>query len=172
MPGLWVPPSVSRELQESTSAYREELFSRARHREVIDSFNPELKKIDPHLQMVWFDEGTELFGVVPNRYHLLRDNPGAPPSLEPLCDAEGGFIEPNSGVFEWLRKGDMWNAAAKHDRERSIEAARRAAERARDREREDIEEEFKDRYNAAFRTSVSLANTPWTQTARARRPKR
>lgn len=168
---LWVPPRVSRELQASTDQYRNEVLNRARHRAVIDRFNPELRRVDPYLEMVWFDEDvTDVFGVMPARYHLLRNNPDAPPSLEPICGPGGEFMEPNSGLFEWLRRSDMWNASAREDRERAQREAERAAERAREREREDVEEEFRDRYNAAFRTSVSMSpDAAWSQSSKGRR---
>ena len=170
MKKFWVPPTVSRELQQSTAEYRGEVHSLARQAGIVSSFNRELREIDPHLQMVWFDDGVELEGVMPGRYHLLRDAPGVPPTLEPLCGPNGEFMEPNSGLFNWLRESDMWNAEARRDQERRREEARRSAERVRAREREEIREELMDRYNAHFRTSVSMnRDAAWTQNRKGRR---
>jgi hypothetical protein len=170
MKKFWVPPTVSRELQDSTAQYRGEVHQMARHAGIVQAFNKELRAIDPHLQMVWFDEDVVLEGVVPGRYHLLRDAPGVPPTLEPICGPNGEFMEPNSGLFNWLRESDMWNAEARRDRERRQEEARRSAERVREREREEIREELLDRYNAHFRTSVSMdRSSPWSQNSRGRR---
>jgi hypothetical protein len=171
MPGLWLPPQVEAKYAEARKADRAMVVSRAQIRDICVSFDAELKRIDPKLMMVWYDEGPDLpSGAVGGRYHLIRDNEGAPPSIIPICGPDGSFIEPNSGLFEWLRKGDMWNAQARRDRDAQMDRARQAAERAREREREDVQEEFKDRYNAAFRTSVSMTpDARWTQTARAKR---
>ena len=40
----------------------------------LDYWNKELRQIDERLQMVWFDEGVNILGVVPCRYHILRRN--------------------------------------------------------------------------------------------------
>jgi hypothetical protein len=147
------------------------VLSRAQIRDVCVAFDRELKRIDEKLMMVWFDEGADLpSGAVGGRYHLIRDNEGAPPSVIPITGPGGEFIEPNSGLFEWLRKGDMWNAQARRDRDEARDRARRAAERAREREREELQEELRDRFNANFRTSVSLnRDSAWSQNARGRR---
>jgi hypothetical protein len=170
MSRLWTPPSVSRELRQETERENADLLSMAQHRDVINEFNPELKKIDLRLELVWFDGDADAAGVIPNRYHLLRIDAGVPTSVTPLCDENGGFIEPNSGLFEWLQRSDLWNAAAKRDQVKARDEARKAAERRKEREQEDRIAELKDRYNAKFRTSISLNDsTPWAQNQHGRR---
>lgn len=164
--GLFLPPGVSRELQAHTDDYRAEVMTLAQRTAVCDRFNPELKAIDPLLTMYWFDENASAIGVMPARYNLVRDNEGAPPTIIPICGPNREFMEPNSGLFEWLRKGDMWEGRNRREREQAAERARVAAERARERERESLLEEARDRWNANFRTSVSLdRDARWSQNA-------
>jgi hypothetical protein len=161
---------VSRELRQETERENAELLSMARHRDVINDFNKDLKRMDHRLEMVWFDEDADAQGVIPGRYHLLRIEAGIPTTPIPLCDETGGFIEPNSGLFEWLQKSDMWNAAAKRDQVRARDEARKAAERRKEQEAEERLEELKDRYNARFRTSISMNDSaPWAQNQLGRR---
>jgi hypothetical protein len=170
MTSLWTPPHVTRELRQETERENAEIRSLAQHRAVVDEFNPDLKKVDHRLELVWFDEDAVAPGVIPARYHLLRTEAGVPTNVIPLCDEHGGFIEPNSGLFEWLQKSDMWNASARRDQERARDEARKVMERRKEREREDRVEELKDRYNAMFRTSISMNDsTPWVQNQGGRR---
>jgi len=138
--------------------------------EVCAEFNPELQHIDPHLELVFWPEHVPApMGFIAGRYHIVRHNPGAPGSVEPLVDAQGGFRQPDSSLFEFLRASDMWNEQAMRDRRRVMQSAKDAQAARRRREMEDRREELKDRVNAATRTSVSMTDTPWTQNAGGRR---
>lgn len=168
---LWLPPSAENKYADARLHDRAQITSRAQQRDICARFDGELKRIDPQLMMVWFDAGPDLpSGAVGDRYHLIRDNRDAPPSVIPITGPAGEYMEPNSGLFEWLRRGDMWNARAKRDRDEAQDRARQAAERAREREREDHLAEFQDLYNAKFRTSVSLnRDNAWAQNQKGRR---
>lgn len=167
---LWVPPRVERELAEQSRHHAYTVVARSRIDSVCETFNRELRDIDPYLEMRFFDENgaSEVTGAVPNRYHLIRRPPVGPPTLIAIHGPDGGYMEPNSSIFQKLREGDLWNSDAVHDRRRSAEAAERAAARQRARENEERQEILRDAYNAAFRTQVSMnRDTPWTQNASA-----
>jgi len=139
--------------------------------EVCREFNPELKRIDAHLEMVyWPMRAPEIHGFINGCYHIVRHNPDAAGSVEPLVDDDLNYKAPGSWVFDMLAASDMWDDRVMRDRERLRKRAEQARERQKQREREDRQEELKDRYNAAFRTSVSLSDAaPWTQTMHGRR---
>lgn len=167
MQRLWVPPRVSRELQDQTRQYAHEIASTSRVDETCRRFNKDLRDMDPYLEMVFFPEGLPLpAGAVPGRYHLTYRAPAAPATLISLTGPNGEFIEPTSGVFKKLAQGDMWSNVNRKERDRRARVAERAAERAKRREDEDRLEELKDRFNAAFRTSVSMnRDSRWSQNA-------
>jgi len=137
----------------------------------LEYWNRELRQIDERLQMVWFDEGVKILGVVPCRYHILRRNePPAPWSIIPIQDSEGNYVEPDSGVFEMLLRDDMWSASAQRERRRHERLARAAKDREREREAEDRQAEIVERIQAARRAFVSMSrDQPWSQNAAGRR---
>lgn len=140
---------------------------------VCKEFNPELRKIDAHLEMVyWPMLAPQIDGFANGCYHIIRHNPDAAGSVEPLVDENGDYKEPGSWVFDMLRRGDLWNDQVRKDRERAIKRAHDALERAKAREAEDRAEELRDRLNAAMRTSISMTDVPWTQNMDGRRGRR
>lgn len=165
MSGLLVP----RHLREETERESAAVLSRARQHHICEDFDADLKRMDSRMQMVWFDENVNLMGIAPGRYHLLIVD-GVDVHPIPICDEDGGFIEPNSGLFEWLERQDMWDSRANADRVRAKDEARKAKERRKQSETEDRLEELKDRYNAAFRTSISMNDSAsWSQNESGKR---
>jgi hypothetical protein len=180
---LWVPPKVAPDLVDDRLREQAEISQMVdRFRGVLDRFNRELRAIDSYSELVFMPPKQSVadVGAIPGRYHYVRHNPGAPPTLLPwqqtsegrffLGFGEGLFAEPNGLFFEELKKMDMWNASVGHERRKREELAQQAADRQKERERAEIREEFRDRYNAAFRTSVSMTSAaPWSQNVQGRR---
>jgi hypothetical protein len=168
---LWTPPKVDRDLREQTQAHASEVTGMVeRFRGILKHYTRELKAIDPYLELIFAPPNAEAPGLVPGRYHVMRHNPGAPPSLIPIQGPNGEFSEPTSQVFEQLKSTDLWNTAVGHERRRREEAAERASVRAKEREQAERAEEVKDRWNAATRTFVSMDRSkPWSQNAAGRR---
>jgi hypothetical protein len=164
---LWTPPKVDRELKESSRSYAASVEKMVdRFKSVLEDFNRDLKRMDPNLELVFFPPNAKAAGVIPGRYHLMRTLPDGPPSLVPITGPSGEFAEPDSGIFEWLRKSDMWSAAARRDRERANDEARKASERRKEQEAEERTAEIVERWKAATRTFVSMdRSNPWTQNA-------
>jgi hypothetical protein len=165
---LVLPTHVVRNLR----AEYERDIAAAQRTVVCDEFNPQLKHIDPHLELVWWPaHNPPAPGFIGGRYHLIRHNPNASGSVEPLLGPNGAYREPDSSLFEWLSRSDMWNDQANRERRRIMQAARDAQASAQQREREDIALELKERVDAATRASVSM--TPgWTQTAAGKRARK
>jgi hypothetical protein len=166
MPRLWTPPKVDRGLADETRAFTADMERMLdRTRGILREFTRDLKAMDPDLELVFFDPDASGPGIVPGRYHVLRkDRFDGPPTLIPIVGPNGEFAEPDSGLFDYLRKIDLWNTAAARDRERAHDEARKAAERAREREQEERHEELVERWKAATETRVSMNDaSPWSQ---------
>jgi hypothetical protein len=176
---VWLPPTVSRELLDEREQYRAELETQAVRakmlevKSILDQFNYELQRIDPKLEMVRAPGRVSIdSGLKPNYYAVIRWNDGAPPSVIVIQGPNGEFVEPDSGVFEMLRRNDLWDPGNRRLVEQRRELARQAGERQKIRDREERREEMRDRLNAATRTSVSMnRDQPWTQNASGRRRK-
>lgn len=123
----------------------------------VAEWNKALKAVDPYLEMVWAPESVQAPGLVPGRYHVLRHNPGAPPSPLPLTDEKGGFKEPGSWVFDMLEKADLWNDRAARDRKAAQEELKVQRRKRHAQERREIAEELDDRIKA-LNPSVSMTN--------------
>lgn len=170
---LFLPPRVSRELVEERRVRDADIFLRSRTDALCDEFNCDLAKMDPYLRLIFIGDDADVQGAVPNRYHLSRKSPDAPATLISITGPDGEFVEPGSAIFEKLAEGDLWNARSRRERELAQREAEAARDRKRAREAEARQEELKDRYNAAFRTSVSMSpDTRWSQNAAGRRGRR
>lgn len=162
MTGLLVPPDVARE--QMVDDAMDDTYSRARE------FAVELKRIDPHLGLVWAGEKADFPGLKPCRWHVKRHNPGTVDSYWPIEGPDGGYMEPHSGVFEQLMRNDLWRGDPGRARyHRECENARRR-QRAKDREAEDRRVEFAERLKALASPGVSFARAGgWSYRAGARR---
>lgn len=164
MSNLWVPPKLSRQMQDVAAQDAAHVRLAAALRGQLEFWNRELKLIDERLEMVWFDENVDIQGVVPCRYHLLRHEPGAPVTIIPITGPEGEFIEPNSAVFDKLREGDLWNTEARRDRQKKQERLIERKRKQEEREREERQQEILERWQAATQTRVSFnRSAPWSQ---------
>lgn len=171
---LWTPGRVDRKTldqRERYSASMEQMMDR--FKSVLDRFNPELKRLDPDMEMVFFPHTVDLPGVRPGRYHVVKRVPWGPPSLIPIVGPRGEFVEPDSGLFTWLAKNDMWNARSRRERERLEADAESARLRQSERETEDRQQEILERWRAVKRTQVSMnTDTAWGQNAKGARAAR
>jgi hypothetical protein len=172
MTNYWLPPKVSRELREKSRSLREDMLRSAIVEEkqqraipILREFNDKLRRIDPRLQMILAHE--RVTPGLPMRggyYHVIRDNPGAPPTIMIVEGENGEFVEPTSRVFERLAAGDLHEPRTMRHWKRIEREAADAARRERAREREERQEHLRDFVNANWRTSVSMnGSRPWTQ---------
>jgi len=161
---MWLPPKVTAELQDNTRQATAELMQMVYLKGVMDEFNKELKAIDPYLELALATEKV-LAGnpLRPGYWHVIRHNPGAPPSVMIIQGRNGEYVEPNSEVFRMLKEDmDMWNPANEHRRRKKEQAIEEAKERRKERERQARQEELLERYAAATRTQVSML-PGWSQ---------
>jgi hypothetical protein len=167
--GLVLPEEVVRRLR----LERAQELAMAEADSVCVEFTRELRKIDCNLEMVyWPMRAPDIHGFVNGCYHIVRHNPDAAGSVEPLVDERMDYKEPGSWVFDMLAASDMWDDRAMRDRVTLRKRSEAARERAKAREREERREELRDRANAAWRASVSMADVPWSQAMGGRRGRR
>lgn len=173
MASLWVPPSVSRELQHETLQHRAEVLAAARRDATCDYWDKELQKIDSKLTLVKAHEDAQVPGLRPGFWHVVRDCSPGPPSILPVVGDDGEFVEPTSRLLDMLRAGDLQNPRAMADRRRRDEAKAKAAERQKQNDHEDRVSEMMDRWRAVNKTTVLVSDdVAWTQSANGRRGKR
>lgn len=136
-------------------------------------FEQELKQIDSRLSLQRARTDVSEPGLVPGYWHVMRDNSefGAPNSVYPIMDHEGGFLEPSSAVLEHLRRNDLQRRGALDDLRKMEEKVRQDMARAKERLHEDKITEMADRIKAYDSPGVSLAKTGqgWSYRAGARR---
>lgn len=166
---LWVPPTVSRELQDRTRAFDAEMRMGVDAGFLIEEWNRDLKQIDGCLEMIRAKPNAA-DPLIPGFYHVIRVNPGAPPSVIPITDENGGFTEPTSRVFDLLRSQDMWSDDVMRDQRKRKNLAKTAGDKLRAEERRMRQEEILDRWKSATETSVSMnRSVPWTQNVSGKR---
>lgn len=158
-PGGAIIPS---EYLEETAVHAAEVEMMVTLRDELDSYNKELKQIDPDLELVWAPETVTAPGLSPGRFHVLRRNPPpAPPLLLPLETEDGGFKEPGSWMYDWLRRQDLWNDAAQADRRKAEQELERQRDKRRAEEREEVAWEIDERLRVANRPSVLFDVDTW-----------
>jgi hypothetical protein len=152
---LWLPEGERADRVEQHEALvRQMLIDHNR----LEAWNQELKQIDERLELVRAHDTAKAPGLKPGYYHVLRHNPGGPPSLIAVEGPKGEFREPDSSLFERLKSWDCWDDRVLRDREerqRKLEVAR---ERQQRREHEDRLDEAMLRLKAYSSPGVSMTN--------------
>jgi hypothetical protein len=145
---LWTPRSHI----EGRKQHAADLLNHVELKGKLDYWNRELKRIDPYLELVKANDNASMPGLKPGYFHVLRHNPGAPPSVIVHEGPNGEFREPDSGLFEELKRKDMWRdepawKKARAEREADAESKRDEYER---------KEELRERIDHALTTTVSF----------------
>src|SRR4051812_6379684 len=169
MPGLFVPPTVARELAQRTRSFREDVLRSIDlddHDPLLADYTRRLQQIDPRIIMVRARE--QVVPGVPMRpgyYHLLQDcGMSVPLSVTVIEGEHGEFAYPTSRVFEKLAAGDMREDRNLERWFRTEQARFDAVEREKRADRDERTEHRRDLVNAYTRTSVPGTGVgPWRQ---------
>lgn len=101
----------------------------------------ELKRLDPHLSVVWVPEEAANFDD-PGRWHLRKQIPGDYDEWWPLLGPNGEYRAPGSWLLDTLSANDLWNPAVHRSKQEAREKHRRLKVRAKEREREQRRDEM------------------------------
>jgi hypothetical protein len=166
MTNLILPSHVASALayERAREEFKATLFETGQRMAAIArEYNALLARIDPKLQLIYWDSDRPDMPLRKGYWYVIRDNPGAPPTWMEV-NINGAPCEPNSRLFDKLAEGDLWNTDLIR---RSLRAQReRLAQAQADRLRVDEErmEHIHELTLAATRTQVSMnRDTPWTQ---------
>jgi hypothetical protein len=109
-----------------------------------EKWTEELKRIDPHLTIVWIGENSEVgdLDLVPGRWHIKKKVPGGDDEYFPLVGEQGEYREPGGWMLDMLNANDMWNPRAHRDRKEAKRKLREAKVRARALEKEQRQDEM------------------------------
>lgn len=162
---FWVPPKVAHELREETRAYQASLDLVCTTDRTCDEWDRELRRLDPYLKMRKAPDRPVLgMPLHAGCYHLIRDNPGAPPSVTPILSDEGGFRMPPGSLLEKLKSLDLQDGRVVQERRLFVEMEAKRQEKEKLDRREERQAHALDRWRAVSQASVSMnRDTPWAQ---------
>jgi hypothetical protein len=173
---MWLPANARDELAQGrvaadVQAQRLVDHELQRQLDTVKRFNRDLRDIDPYLELVWIrrprdwtHEGAP-FGIVWNRWHVARHNPAAGDSYLPHVTADGGYREPDSGIFEMLRRSDLWRSDVQAKQRKRQARAAEARQRANDEMRAECREEAAMRLKALESPGVLFGGRGWASRA-------
>ena len=165
---LWVPPRVSRELEEGTRAFNVRCSMDVETDGPVQRYwNPRLRLIDDRLALVQAKERVGTPGLRAGFWHIRRNNEAGPVSLICVEGPDGGFMEPSSRMEDLLLAGDLQSARTVRGRDEAAVAAERARVRDDARDGEDRRGHMLEYYRAITRQHVSMTDArPWTNAAK------
>lgn len=150
--GIWLPPKLSRELEQENARDNAETLSMF---EICKQWDRELKAVDPLLELGRASEAADpANGLKPGYWHILRHNPGAPVTAEPLEWRDGTPRDPGGWMFDMLLASDMWNERAMRERREVKRKLVDARERDRRRLAQERAEEMDARIASVERESI------------------
>lgn len=177
MSALWVPPTYTKQAGEASAAQEADIAAMAAAaQEMGDAmryWEPLLQQIDPHLRLVKAFGNAESPGLRPGFWHVIRHNPGAPPTIIVLENEDGSYQEPSQRMLDLVRHNDLQNVQVDRDRRERARRDREASEKRRADANRERSEELAERVKAVTRAQVSMTERDkgWTQNARGRRQK-
>lgn len=130
----------------------------------LRTWNRDLKEIDPYLELVKAKPQVTAQGLRPGFWHVIRRNPGAPTCRVLVVETpEGEYKEPDSSLFDELRKNDMWDDRTVRARERRSRLFEEAEVRREERERQERVDNMELHLKSIVNPGVSMTSArPWT----------
>lgn len=127
----------------------------------------ELKRIDPHLALVFIGEGADHPDLVAARWHIRRKSPeGHPDDYMPLTGDHGEYREPGGWMLEQLKELDMFNPRVHQSRKEAKEKLREVKQRNKALEKEQRLSEMELAYRASQRVRGDAGMTRSTAAKR------
>ncbi len=153
---MWLPPKLSRELEQENARDNAETLAMF---ETCQGWDRELKAVDPLLELARaMPNADPANGLKPGFWHILRHNPGAPITAEPLEWPDGRPREPGGWMLDMLAQSDLWNERALRDRREVKQRLADAKQRDQQREAEARADELNERLESTQRESILFAD--------------
>jgi len=111
----------------------------------------QLKAIDPSLSLIVAKPGSEDVGLLPGRWHVRKEIPGAADEYWPLVGPNDEYRAPGAWVLEEFQANDLWNPRVHRDRKEAKRKLREARDRAKQLEAEQRVDEVEFNARAARR---------------------
>lgn len=168
---IWLPPRVTHELREGTRRHAADIDKVTYADATCVRWTRELRRLDPLLRMVRANDRPVLgLQLVPGCYHIIRDNPSAPMTVTPICNNEGGYMEPPGSLLDRIKATDLQNKQVERMREKVILAEKAAAEKEKDEDYERICDTALEHWKAGSQVRISMSDhVPWSQNVAGRR---
>ena len=174
MPDLWVPPSVTQELQDHTASYNAQIMQMLETAGPVQTeWNRVLRDKFPDwpMFMVRATENAHAPGLVPGFYHLMVVPQGAPVTFLPISLPDGSFCEPSHQTLMWLESADLQNPMVIREREEAMIRHLEDQEKEKEKLVDEVTEDAEDRWAMATRPSVSMAEG-WVNSVDGKRARR
>ena len=164
---IWTPPEAEIGMQiDAELERRERLKTRHGHLRHIER---ELQSLDSRLSLVKANSHPTQYVLVPNAWHIRRENEQTFPSFIPIVDEDGRPREPTMADVERLKSADMhrrgWFDDLKAEQERVRREKASAAAAASLERREHI----KDLWHLYERPQVGYSGKKWTNSTKGKR---
>ena len=164
---LWTPPEAEIGQQiDAELERRERLRERHGHLRAIERA---LQSLDGRLSLVKANSHPSQWVLVPNAWHIRRENDQTFPSFIPIVDDDGRPREPTMADVYRLQKSDMHRPGYFDDVKREWERERKAKEAEKYRMSADRKEHIKDLWHTLERPQVGYSGKKWTNSTKGKR---
>ena len=176
MPELWVPPSVTQDLQDHTASYNAQIMQMLETAGPVQTeWNRVLREKFPDwmILLVRAKESAQAPGLVPGYYHLMIVPQGAPVTFLPISLPDGSFAEPSHQTLSWLESADLQNPQVIREREEAMIRHFEQQEKEQQALTDEVIEDAEDRWAAANRAHVSMnRDAGWVNSVDGQRARR
>lgn len=164
---IWTPPEAEIGMQiDAELERRERLRQRHGHLRVIEQ---RLRDIDHRLSLVKANSAPTQYVLVPNAWHIRRENDQTFPTFIPIVDEDGRPREPTMADVERLQRADMQRPGWFDDYKKDLEREQRERENEKWRAASDRREHIKDLYHTLERPQVGYSGKKWTNSTKGKR---
>lgn len=164
---IWTPPEAEIGQQiDAELERRERLRNRHGHLRQIER---ELQSLDSRLSLVKASSHPSQYVLVPNAWHIRRDNEQTFPSFIPIVDEDGRPREPTMADVERLKRADMRRRGWFDDVRAEQERLRKRSEADKLSASLDRREHIKDLIHLHERPQVGYSGKKWTNSTKGKR---
>lgn len=132
-------------------------------------WTPLLQDKDHRLELALIGNCTDVPGIVPYRWHVLRHNEAGPDTYWAIED-EGRYREMGEDVLRFFARTDLWDPRVRDDVQTALRHKREGKERAKALKKEQRIHELTANVNATIRPSALFSDdVRWANRSAGRR---